>query len=157
MFSALGTLAGQSLKHLPIALTTLAQWSTRHPASTVATFESGHARDYERNPYASYFSDDELLFPVRGADGAIFRNKEPIVGIRVGDATRAYPVSSIVSAPEGRITDTLGGGEIVLEARSEAEHVAVVSMPEGAQAVHTFWFAWKAFHPDTTLFDSEAP
>ncbi len=151
-----GPLVGQSLRHLPFSLTTFAAWSETHPDSTVATFETDHSRDYERNPYARYFDSDELMFPVKGADDHVFLNKEPVVGVRNGKETRAYPVSAISGAASGRVEDTLGGGKVILEARNTGTHVQIISIPEGAQVVHTFWFAWKAFHPDTTIYTSES-
>jgi hypothetical protein len=30
--------------------------------------------------------------------------------------------------------------------------VSVVRAPDDAQVVHTFWFAWAAFHPDTEVY-----
>ncbi len=151
-----GPLAGRSLRHLPFSLTTFAAWRETHPDSTVATFETDHPRDYERNPYARYFESDELMFPVKGTDQSPFRNKEPVVGVRNGNEARAYPVSTISDTASGQVEDTLGGEKVILEARKTGTHVQVISVPEGAQVVHTFWFAWKAFHPDTTIYTPES-
>lgn len=147
-----GPLAGQSLRHLPFSLTDLAAWGARHPDTSVVSFETGHLRNYGRNPYANYFGNDSLMFPVQGESDTTFPNKEPIVGVRVGEQTRAYPVAVIARAPGGRVEDKFGGGTVMLEAQESGTHVEILEAPEEAQVVHTFWFAWKAFHPETTIY-----
>lgn len=150
-----GPRSGQSLPHLPFDLTTFKDWSSRHPETTVVTFNTGHRRDYGTNPYQQYFSNDELMFPVKGSDDPRFARKERVVGIRLGEVQRAYPLSAIIKAPAGRLEDSIGGQRIVLESSGENEGVRVTELPSGAQVVHTFWFAWNAFHPDTTIYTLE--
>ncbi|NQV24890.1 MAG: DUF3179 domain-containing protein [Rhodopirellula sp.] len=48
--------SGQQLKTLPIELTTWQDWRRRNPDTTVASLQTGHQRDYTRNPYENYFS-----------------------------------------------------------------------------------------------------
>ena len=153
LFAAVsGPYAGQELDHLPWDLTTFAQWKRDHPGSTVATFNTGHMRAYDRNPYEQYFRQDGLMFPAKGGDDDRLPEKEPVVGVVVGELARAYPVARVAAADGGRLVDELGPGQVVLEARDGGQ-VRVVAKPQGAQTVHTFWFAWVAFHPQTDVFD----
>ena len=50
----------------------------------------------------------------------------------------------------------LAGDGVELRASADisrfADTVEVVAVPEGAQVVHTFWFAWYAFHPETDVY-----
>ncbi len=147
-----GPNAGRSLRHLPWEITTAAAWRTRHPDSTVMSFETGHDRDYGRNPYRNYFgSDDTLLFPVANEDDRLQR-RDPIIGIRLGDTTRAYPVATIRNAPDGLLRDSIEGQAIVLSAGPDGESVRIVEAPTEALGVHTYWFAWAAFYPDTEVY-----
>ncbi len=147
-----GPNAGRSLRHLAgWELTTFAKWSDEHPDSTVATIDTGHYRGYDDTPYTRYFENDDVMFPVEPTDDR-FLNKTPVVGVFVGGVAKAYPVDSIVAAADGRVEDTLAGQRIILQAQGTPATVRVVETPEGSQAVHTFWFAWYAFHPDTKVY-----
>lgn len=148
-----GPHAGHALRHLPFDLTTFEQWRARYPDSTVATFETGHRRSYDRNPYGSYFASEELMFPATGADDRRLRRKEPVVGVQLGEMERAYPVRAIADAPGGRIEERVGDGRVVVEVLDAGQDVRVIEVPEGALVVHTFWFAWVSFHPQTTIFE----
>ncbi len=148
-----GPNAGKSLTHLSgWEITTFSDWREAHPDSTVASLETGHygPERYNTVAYASYFENDRVMFPVETTDGR-FANKYPVVGVRVEGEARAYPIDRIAAAPGGRIDDALGGGRVVLEA-SGVGGVRVVEVPTGAEVLHTFWFAWYAFHPETGVY-----
>ncbi len=147
-----GPNVGNALEHLPFELTTLARWTAKHPDSTIATFDTGHRRNYDRNPYDRYFGNDELMFPASGGDDTRLERKEPVVGIQVGEVERAYPIRTVADAPGGRIEDHFGSDRVVIEVLEDGSHVNIVEAPENALVAHTFWFAWVSFHPDTTIF-----
>jgi len=151
-----GPNAGKSLTHLSgWEITTFADWREAHPDSTVATLVTGHYSPdrYNRIAYASYFETDEVMFPVDAADGR-FANKYRVVGVRVDGVARAYPVDLIADAPDGRVEELFAGGRVLLES-TPGGGVRVVEVPAGAEVLHTFWFAWYAFHPQTGVFDGE--
>jgi len=151
-----GPYAGRSLKHLDNwRITTLGKWQAAHPDTTIISTDTGHPRDYSRSPYSSYFDSDMLMFPADPGDSRIERNKTPVVGIKLGDAAVAYPVEAIQQAPEGTINTTIGGQPVILKADEDGE-VQIVSVPEDALVVHTFWFAWAAFHQGTDIYQPEA-
>ena len=95
------------------------------------------------------------MFPAKGGDDDRLPEKEPVVGVQSDGFARAYPVAQVAAAPGGRVVDETPGGRIVLEASADGNSIRVVEKPEGVRTVHTFWFAWASFHPDTDLFDSE--
>ncbi len=146
-----GPHAGSALKHLPWEITTFDKWRREHPEGTVMSFRTGHRRDYQRNPYERYFQEDGLMFPVSRRDDRL-PDRARIVGVRVGDLARAYPVDRIASAADGRVVDHLGEHRLVLEADAESGTVRVVEAPSAARTVHTFWFAWAAYHEDTGIY-----
>ncbi len=155
-FNALsGPYAGQELSHLPFDLTTFGQWRRDHPDGTVASFQTDYPRDYTSNPYESYFEGDSLMFPAKGSDDTRLGEKEPVLGVKIDDAVRAYPIDTIARGDQGRIEDELGGHTISLEASRDPNQVTVVSAPDDARVVHTFWFAWVSFHPDTTIYGAD--
>ncbi len=149
-----GPHAGESLKHLPWRITTFGELKQTHPGAGVVTTETGYRRDYTRNPYARYFANDRLMFPVAHHDHRM-KHKEPVIGVQIGDQARAYPVARIVEAG-GKVTDRLGDQQITLKA-DDAGNVAVVEAPDEARTVHTFWFTWVAFHPGTEVYEAGHP
>ncbi len=150
-----GPNAGKSLIHLDDwEITTFGRWREARPGSTVATLDTGHYSPsrYEGVAYEQYFQTDRLMFPVEPRDDR-FANKTPVVGVLVDGVAKAYPVEAIGRSPGGRVEDTIEGKRVVLE--SVDGGVRFVEVPEGAQALHTFWFAWYAFHPGTGVYELE--
>ena len=148
-----GPNAGSSLVHLPWEITTALQWREAHPDSTVMTFNTGYNRPYNENPYTSYFDyDDQLRFPISREDDRL-RIRAPVVGVKLGDALRAYPIAAVRAAPGGLVRDSLAGERVVIAADPDGESVRVLEVPHGAMVVHTFWFAWAAFHPETEIYE----
>ena len=147
-----GPNAGQALRHLDgWAIVPFGQWRQNHPEGQVLSADTGHGRDYQRNPYGRYFNNERLMFPVSPEDDR-YPNKMRIIGVKLGDAVRAYPLQQVRRAPDATLTDTIAGQRLVLRAEGKAGTVRVVDAPEKARVVHTFWFAWYAFHPDTEVF-----
>ncbi len=95
---------------------------------------------------------DRLSFPVTREDSR-FPRKAPVVGVRLGETVRAYPLSEIRKAPGGLVRDTINGERLVLQADPELGSVRVVEAPAGAMVIHTFWFAWAAFYPETEMYE----
>ncbi len=149
-----GPHVGKSLKHLPWQLARYADFRRQYPDATVVSTNTGHRRDYERNPYQAYFATDQLMFPVARRDDRL-KPKTIVVGMRLGEVVRAYPVEAIRQADGGTISEDLGDSQIVLKAYRNGG-VAVVNAPKDAMVVHTFWFAWAAFHPGTSVYGQKA-
>ena len=147
-----GPNAGRALRHLDTwRLTRFAQWIRDQPDSSVVTTDTGHQRDYGKNPYAAYLRDPNLFAPLPVRDDRLL-GKMPVVGIKSDGVTRAYPVDLVINSPERRIRDEFGGGIVELVAEAGRDSVNVATAPDHAKVVYTFWFAWVAFHPDTQLY-----
>ena len=58
-----------------------------------------------------------------------------------------------VITPVAQTGDTIGGEVLVLQADAESGSVRVVEAPAGAMVIHTFWFAWAAFYPETEMYE----
>ena len=144
-----GPHVGKSLKHLPWQLTTFAHFARQFPKATVVSTNTGYRRDYTRNPYQAYFKTDRLKFPVIREDSRL-KLKTAVVGLKLGNITRAYPVDTIRKAKDRKIVDMIGKSRIVLQA--DKDSVTVAEAPDKAMVVHTFWFAWAAFHPETSVY-----
>lgn len=142
---------GRRLEAIALEHTTWGDWRTRHPDTQVLSRETGHARDYDRNPYGDYAQEEALYFPVRfRAQG--YHPKERVLGLEVEGHFKAYPFAELAKS-SGIVHDRLGEHAVVV--RFDTEHQnATATDARGAPlpGVVGFWFAWYAFHPDTLVY-----
>jgi hypothetical protein len=78
-----------------------------------------------------------------------------VLGVEQGGVSRAY-LGSILTAIGGRIIDRLAGQELKI-AYDPATSTFVWDVPESVRVTEAYWFAWKTFHPDTEVWEPEAP
>lgn len=108
-----GDLAGTQLEFLPTATVTWADFTARHPDGEVLSQDTGFGFNYGSNGYVGYtsrgapfdrFFDDEVdpRFPAL----------ERVVGVRVGDSTKAYPFSRL--SEDRVVADELAGTPITV-------------------------------------------
>jgi hypothetical protein len=145
-----GPAADKSLGTLPLELTTWKDWLARHPRTKVLSDDTGHRRDYRRNPYAGYFARGELMFPARPVSDRMAA-KTPVLGVWTDRAARAYPLS-VFGSKSRELQDTLDGKHITLAYNAEANSIRVVAADDGVRWMYSFWFAWYAFRPRTDVF-----
>lgn len=112
-----GELSGDSLDTIPFDVITWGDWKELHPDTLVLTTETGHIRSYATDPYGSYYTNPQILFPVDNQDDRI-PLKEIIVGFHQDGIFKAYKQSDVESNVV--INDVVGNSPIL-----------VVSMFEG--------------------------
>ena len=64
---------------------------------------------------------------------------------------RAY-LGSLVTRAGGEVEDELGGKKIELVYSTEVG-IYGYQVAEGVDVTEAYWFAWKAFHPDTEIWN----
>lgn len=72
----LGKNVNESLEKVPAQKTTLGQWVSKHSKTKVLSENTGFSRDYFAYPYGSYYTDDNLIFPVRNQNEKSIHPKE---------------------------------------------------------------------------------
>ncbi len=143
-----GASRGARLRIVRSEMTTWAKWKAAHPDTTVLSRDTGHRKPYGQNPYGSYARRRDLIFPAPFARA--YHPKTPTVGLRLADGTaRAYP-SDEVAAAGGVIAERFGGHPVRVAWDAETETFSV-SAPEPVEVVEGYWFAWSAFHPQTSV------
>jgi hypothetical protein len=129
------------------------RWRHENPKTTVLSSDTGFRRNYSRSPYRGYAESNRLLFPVPkfAQLDTRYPRKMPTLGIRTREGVaRAYPAAEITAAG-GRVTERLDGVEITITYSPDlAEFHA--SVPAQFEVIQGYWFAWLAFHPDSTVF-----
>lgn len=151
-----GPLKGKVLPSVPLSHTSWADWRRRHPRTEVLSTDTGHARDYGRDPYAGYDRVPRLIFDVQHRDGR-HPLKEWVLGLRVNGKAKAYPFSVLERVVDrtGSLQDKVGGQR--LRIRYDRVHRTAEAVDEQGRplaGVMAFWFAWVAFHPDTEVLSA---
>lgn len=148
-----GELTGTQLDSVSIDTVVWRDWKKAHPDSEVLSKETGHIRAYGQDPYGNYYEDSFLIFPVDNEDNRI-HPKTVIFGIEVNGNFKAYRENDLKE--KGAIEDIINGVNIKIE-RDEAGIVKIINLDTGKEIVkeRDFWFAWYAFHPETSLFGFE--
>jgi hypothetical protein len=120
----------------------------------VLSTDTGFDRNYQRDPYAGYQNDQGLYFPVTNLDPR-YHPKQLTLGVEFDDKFMAYPYTELDKAG-GAVDDRLGGQvyKVIYDRESQT---AWIEDPQGQKlpAITTFWFAWMAFHPDSSVFTAD--
>ncbi|MEE8474527.1 MAG: DUF3179 domain-containing protein [Myxococcota bacterium] len=144
-----GASSGRSLTLIRSRHETWGRWRARHPDTSVLSPETGHTRNYKRTPYGTYATSSELYFPV-DLDRR-YHPKTRTLGIRTaGGIERAYPSEEVIRAG-GSVTEDLDGLRVSVTYHDAVDVFEVVA-PRSAEIVEGYWFAWIAFHPNSTVF-----
>ncbi len=137
--------------------------------------------DYDPYGANGYYDDPSIWFPVEHEDGqGRLHPKAMVAGVRLGGEARAYAFSLLER--DRVINDVLGGVPLVVtfhdgsaqvfeSGGAEFSYVSGRTMQEAegttydlvtgegasgalapVDAIPSFWFAWFAFNPDTSLF-----
>ena len=107
-----GKLAGTRLPLLPANTIAYADFKATYPGGKVLSLETGHQRQYGLNPYRSYDQPDQDPFLLRGSPDRRRPPKERVVGVMVGEVSRAYPWPLL--AKQRVLHDTLGKERLVV-------------------------------------------
>lgn len=147
-----GPASGQRLRLLRSRQQSWKHWREAHPDTSVLSPATGHVRNYSRSPYGDYERNDRLYFPV--PLDSRYAPKVQTLGIRLPDGrARAYPAPEVIAAG-GIVREVFAGLEI--EVRYDARRVEFeVRAPDSVAIVEGYWFAWLAFHPDSSVFVAE--
>jgi len=145
-----GPAVGMELTWLPSEYLTWKAWREKYPHGEVLSTDSGYARNYGGEAYASYFSSEKTLFPVPHTRQEL-SNKTWVIGVVIDGKAKAYPVSDLPT--DNAIEDKVGSKQIVVRYDAEKRYPKITD-PEGKQmpSVMVFWFAWQAFYPKTNLW-----
>jgi hypothetical protein len=146
-----GDLAGKKLSALPSSRMKWAAWRKKHPQTVVLSTATGYHRNYATDPYEGYYRIGSLMFPVGNVRQDLSLKKR-VLGIEINNESRAYPLDEL-GIRAGVHNDRLGGQDIRIEVDAEGQVIAVKDH-KGQAVPHLFayWFAWQAFHPQTSVY-----
>ena len=97
--AVVGTLTGAALEPLPSQMSTWAQWQSLYPETMVLSRDTGHSRNYERDPFLGYPAQlnrtGQFAFPVSeaGRDPRLMPGTL-VLGVQINNETHAYPLEN---------------------------------------------------------------
>jgi hypothetical protein len=103
-----GTYAGRTLMFVPAPLINWSLAKEAHPAARVLSRDTGHSRDYGKNPYRRYDSQQSPIRQFfRGRSDGRLPAMERVVAFVQGESSIAFPFSSL--AKRRVVNDDLNG------------------------------------------------
>jgi hypothetical protein len=174
-----GPFEGQSLSEFPVTWTTWEQWKAAHPDTVVLSEETGHVRNYNRDPYGQYnpprgyYSNANTLFAPLSRDNR-YMEKEVFIGARPPEGAIGFRKESLRKADilTGEVDDATfhavydppfdtahvyrGDGSDLSYSDGQVtvggETVAPDAVPlEPVVDLDAMWFAWVGFYPGTVV------
>jgi len=111
--ASVGELTGTQLEAIPMGAVGWDQFRSAHPDALVLTRDTGHDRDYGRNPYTGYDNPtgDLLVEPPDGRDPRL-PVKARVIGIHVDDDAVAIVRESVAQAEV--LATSVGGRDVVV-------------------------------------------
>lgn len=141
---------GKRLKQIPLSGMRWSQFRDEFPKAEVLSRDTGFSRNYDQYPYGNYENDPSTLFSVEGGVDTTIHPKAVVYGVEIDRKYKAYPENKLKDG--GVIRDTLGG--VLIEISYKKGNVSVIRKDNGEEILATrlFWFAWKAFRPESELY-----
>ena len=148
-----GALVGTRLKTVSVGYSQWEAWRQRYPDGLVLSTDTGHRRDYERNPYSGYEQSRQLYFAVNNSAPPLLHPKARVFGLSYRGVSKAYPLSALEQLGGGEFEDQLGDHAIKLSWDSDLGELRALA-PDGEALVATmaFWFAWFTFNPTASVY-----
>ena len=149
-----GPMVGSKLRKIPAKRMTWKRWLEKHPTTVVLSTDTGYARNYNVDPYQGYYQALGIMFPV-GDVRTDLPAKEMVLGIEIENAAKAYPLS-LLESNGGNIDDRIGENSIRIILSADGTVVDVKDdQSRSIPVIFSYWFAWQAFHPRTTVYAKE--
>ena len=95
----IGDLNGDKLKIIPSNIVAFESFKKQYPKGLVLSRETGHRRNYGRNPYAGYDDINSSPFLFRGKVDKRIRPMERVLSLRSNDKTLLFELTALQEKP----------------------------------------------------------
>lgn len=151
-----GKRTGESLSRIRTRVEPLGVWLARHPSSRILERPELKQIDYRYSPYSAYWVSRDVVFPVPARDDR-YHPKEVVLGVTLAKdedgPARAY-LGSVLTKSGGRVVDEFEGHKLRIAYDGETGTFQF-DAPDALAVTTAYWFAWKAFHPDTGIWNDQ--
>lgn len=108
-----GSLSGTEPGNYFLVETSWKTWKELYPNSQVLSDDTGFSRNYQRYPYGSYRTNNDLLyFPISNQDARL-PAKDRVYGMVINDKSKAFPFSNFETGL-AVLEDEVGGIPVVV-------------------------------------------
>ena len=145
-----GELFGTRLTQISMGTLTWEDFKKIHGSAEVLSRDTGSNRNYDVYPYGNYETSERVSFGVDGGVDTTLHPKAVVYGVEIKGVSKAYPEDKL--SKEGSIRDIIGTSEVEVNYNNGEVSVIQLESAEDIHATRMFWFAWKAFRPDTQLY-----
>jgi len=152
-----GPMVGSRLQRLALTHTSWADWRRRYPDTLALDVDTGYFRDYNRGPYAGYGQSEDIYFPIAYTDKR-YHPKEQVIGLEINGEFRAYPfveLSRLAAADQRVVREEFAGQRVRVEFDSLMRTGQVSVGGKIVPTITGYWFAWVAFHPETSVYQMQ--
>ncbi len=151
MQSISGKLVKTKLNWLNGEMMNWQSWKEKFSNGQVLSTETGYNRNYAQTAYAGYEKQPDPMFPVKISRNDL-SNKDWVIGFFIDNKPVAI---SIKELPNNKIQKKIFEQNITVINNSDNKFIEVINADKNQQlpVVHTYWFAWQAFYPDTILLE----
>lgn len=150
--AVVGPLTGTKLESIPTSTVPFGDWLSQYPQTKVLSAQPGSGRDYENDPYESYYTSASVSFGTSFRDRRL-HPKEPVLGAESNGRFKAWQK---IALKEGTTTDTLAGKEVTISKDKIGQVTIRDADGKIIPIIESFWFSWLAVHPKTELFYDKA-
>ena len=156
MEAVAGPLTGEKLQHRFLEHTTWGEWRNAHPQTLVLSINTGYRREYNIDPYLGYAERPDLMFPTSPVDPR-YHAKEWVLGVQIKETYKAYPFSELRKV-SGPVHDKVNGQALTIRFNRRTQSATALD-DRGTPLLSfmAYWFAWTAFHPNTSVFSPANP
>ena len=149
-----GPLTGQRLNALASVVTPWGIWKVYHPDTQVLNASAADVRNFANDSTARYDRAQSVPWPVSTLDTRM-APKERVLGLSIGRAAVAFPFTSLAMA-KPPIAAEVGGKPVTIVFDAASKTAGAVVAGKHVAAYTGYWFAWATFHPNTTIWNSDA-
>lgn len=107
-----GAMTGRVLDRVPAQIVSFAEFRGAFPEGVVLSRDTGHRRDYGKNPYVGYDDVEQRPWLFKGAVDDRLPPMEKVVGVEIGSRSRAY--AHDITRSRRVINDELAGEPLVV-------------------------------------------
>ena len=144
-----GPLAGKRLVRIALRKEPLGAWAARYPETRVLERPLPRRIDYRYSPFSAHWASKTVPFPVDHEDSN-YHPKDLVLGVEYPGGAKAYP-GSLLTEAGGKVVDDIDGQPVRVAYDSETASFQW-QMPADWIPYESYWFAWKALHPDTQVW-----
>lgn len=145
-----GELFGKKLKQISFGVMTWNEAKIKFPGLS-SLKRPGSTALYDIYPYGDYEQNANPLFPVEGGVDSTIHPKAVVFGVEIDGKFKAYPEEALKKLRNKELKDIVGDIGVRVNYNNGDVDVRRLDTGEEIVATRMFWFAWKAFRPDTEL------